>query len=301
MKRLSLALLLGAALIGPAPAVVTSTPVGNASYTVLATDQRIVFTVSFSAPRTLTLPSAGASCIGQTCPANALEILDQVGVVSATNTLTLTPSGSETINNSTSSITIGEPFGRILLIPTNGSNWQLVIYAPGQYPGTTTNDLAVAGSIGEYVVGRTDALALQTATASVTAGGNVVTSAPLLTTNIPSNLTQLLLTAGDWDCRGQSQLGVSGSASATVFSAWTSTAVASSAPPIPSNLQDGVPTNPSFVALQAAAVVSPLWALGVPSVRYSLAASTSIYLNTMATFSAGTMTGMGNLACRRVR
>lgn len=296
MKRLSLALLLGAALIGPALGVVASTPVGNANYTTLASDQRLLYTVALSAPRTITLVSAGATCIGQTCGASSLEIIDQIGAVTSTNTLTITAASNETINNSTNSITIGEPFGRILLIPTNGSNWQVVIYAPGQYPGTTTNDNAPAGSIGEFITSRTDVAVNQ----SVTGAANVVTSAPLLTTTVPTNVTQALLTAGDWDCRGEVFMTPSPFSNPTQFASWTSTAAASAATPVPANTAGAV-NNHSYVALQAAAVTSPNWALGVPLARYSLAASTSVFLNAVGVFGAGTIGVGGSLDCRRAR
>ena len=297
MKRLALALLLGSALVGAAQAVVTSTPVGNVSYTALSTDQRLLFTVAFTAPRTITLPSAGASCIGQTCPAAALELIDMTGVVSGTNTLAIAPAANETINNSTSSVIIAEPFGRIILIPTNGTNWQIQIYAPGQFPGTTTNDNAPAGSVGEFIFGITGP-----SPGSAPGANPTVTSAPAMVTTTAQTLTQVLLSPGDWDCRGQAQLAAvnTGTATAaTLFSAWTSTVQNVAGPTIGGNVT--VPTNPSFVSIQAASVTSPTWSLGVNPTRYSFAASTSVYLVASATFSAGTPTGVGELGCRRVR
>lgn len=283
MRKFALALLLSSALVGAASAVVVSTPVGNANYTALSTDQRVVYSVAFTAPRTLTLNSAGATCIGQTCGAGAFEVLDTIGVVSATNTLTITAASGETINGSASSVVIGEPFGRIILIPVTGSDWQLQIYAPGQYPGTTSADNAPAGSLGEFI-----------------AQNSGVTSAPLLTTQVPSIVTQVLLTAGDWDCRGMAALTPNPTANPTIFSAWTSTAGVGASPPIPT-VGAGTGNNPSFVSLQTAAVTSPTWALAPALARYSLSASTSIFLMADATFGAGTTGAVGNLGCRRAR
>lgn len=302
MKKLALALLLSSALIGAASAVVTTTPVGNANYSALITDQRINYTVAFTAPRTLTLAPAGGTCIGQTCGASSFEILDSTGVVSATNTLTITPFSGDTINGSTSSIVIGEPFGRIVLVPVSGSNWVIQIYAPGQIAGTTSADNALVGSVGEYVLSQTGlAIQANTPLPNGTGAGSVITSAPALTTTVAANITQALLSAGDWDCRAEALLGTVGvgtSTVATVFAAWTSTANQAT---LPAFNQISVPQNPSLVALQTASVTSGWWALGLPSVRYSLAAATSVYLNAVATFSAGTPTGLGSLACRRVR
>lgn len=278
MKRLALVLLLGSALAGPAAAVVTSTPVGNVSYTALSTDQRLLFTVAFTAPRTITLPSAGASCIGQTCPAAALELIDQVGVVTNTNTLTITPASGETINNSTSSITISEPFGRILLIPTNGSNWHLVLYAPGQYPGTTSADNAPAGSIGEFI----------SAVVTSTGGGVSLTNATA------ANVAQVLLTSGDWDCRGNVLFNQTPNSAVTSAAAWTSTG--SAAAPL-----WGGTTNGSENILQMASINGPRWQMLAGTARYSLAAATSVYLEGLSYFTTGTASAQGFLGCRRTR
>ena len=127
MKPLALALLLGSVLIGT-PAVAVDLPittVSNANYTALSTDQRIITTGAvFSAPRTLTLNSAGATCIGQTCsPTLYLDVIDAVGAVSPTNTWTITPASGETINGSTASVVLTAPYSKVQLQPISGSNW----------------------------------------------------------------------------------------------------------------------------------------------------------------------------------
>lgn len=302
MRKLLLALALGSALVAPASAVVTSTLMGNAALTASSTDQRILLSTAFTASRTLTLPAAGATCIGQTCPPFTLEIFDPAGTaVNGANTLVLAPVTGDTINGSASSVTITGigAGGKLILTPSSGSNWILQIQGTGQTLGTTTNDNACTGCVGEFFTGRTDLLANQTATTVTNA---VVTSAPVPVTTVVYNVTQVLLTPGDWECRGQAQLGTVGvgtSTAATVFAAWTSTANQTNAAPI--SYTNAFPTNPSFVSLQAASVSSPAWSLGIPPVRYSVAAATSVFLNAVATFSAGTPTGMGALQCRRVR
>lgn len=127
MKRLLIALGLFAGLLCSALAVTPTTTVGNVAYTILSTDQRVATSVAFSAPRIWTLPSAGATCVGQTCPANALEVIDVAGAISVINTLTIAPASGETINGSTSSLTFAAPRGRVALIPTSGSNWSAQI------------------------------------------------------------------------------------------------------------------------------------------------------------------------------
>jgi hypothetical protein len=189
---------------------------------------------------------------------------------------------------------IGSAFGQNINI--TGS-----LTAGGQISGggSTTNDTACTGCIGEFISSRTDLAA--NASAGVTLG-SVVTSAPLLTTTVVANVTQVLLTAGDWDCRGDVALQVAtgGGAAVTTFAAWTSNQNQTFAPPLNGTVQASV-NNRSYVALQAASVTSPGWAIGPQVTRYSLAATTSIFLNTVATFSAGTVGAVGDLDCRRAR
>src|SRR5882762_328272 len=122
MKRLLLLFSLCLGLLSPAWAVVNSTTMGNANQTASATDQRIWITVAFTASRTLTLPAAGATCIGQTCPPFQLEVSDQSGVNGAF-TLTIAPASGDTINGSASSLVISSVGQRIQLIPISGTNW----------------------------------------------------------------------------------------------------------------------------------------------------------------------------------
>lgn len=302
MRKLLLALALSSALVAPASAVVTTTLMGNVAYTALPTDQRIYLSTAFTASRTITLPAAGATCIGQTCPPFTLEIYDPAGTaINGANTLVISPATGDTINGSTSSITITGigAGGRIVLVPVTGTNWIMTLQGTGQILGTTTNDNACTGCVGEFFTGRTDLLANQTATTVTNA---VVTSAPVPVSTVVLNVTQTLLTPGDWECRGQVQLGtvnVGTATAATELVAWTSTSNQTSLAPV--TYTNAFPTNPSTVALQTASLSSPAWALGLPPVRYSLAASTSVFLNAVATFSAGTPTMLGALQCRRVR
>jgi len=64
---------------------------------------------------------------------------------------------------------------------------------PGQLPGTTTNDNASAGNVGQYI------------TSSVASPGTSVG-----TTGSTVNITSILLTAGDWDVHGNVCFNLSG-------------------------------------------------------------------------------------------
>ena len=124
---LSFGLLLG--LTVSALSVVSTTPVGDAAYTILATDTTVITTVTLTGSRIWTLPSAGATNIGQGIPgqgpggANALNIIDVAGAVSVADPIVLIPASGETINNSSTAITIAAPYTKVTLTPTNGSNW----------------------------------------------------------------------------------------------------------------------------------------------------------------------------------
>lgn len=123
MKKLLL--LLGLLFTIPAQAVDLATNVGDAAYSITTTDQRIYTTTTFTAGRTWTLPGAGGTCVGQSCapPTGQLEINDAVGAISQAFPLTITPQSGETINGNTGSLVISAPRARVLLYPSNGSNW----------------------------------------------------------------------------------------------------------------------------------------------------------------------------------
>jgi hypothetical protein len=302
MRKLLFALAAGLALwAAPAGAVVTTTVMPNAAYTASITDQRIITSAPFTASRTLTLPAAAGTCIGQTCPPFGLEIFDAAGTVTATNTWVIAPATGDLINGSSSSLTFTTPNVKIIAVPISGTNWLVTatVNGVGVNPGTTIADNACTGCIGEFISSRTDQLINSSA---AVVNGSVVTSAPLLTTTVPSNVTQVLLGAGDWDCRGATSFGggTSNAAAATIFSLWTSTQGGTASPPA-QGTNAGATLNHSYVSIQAASVTSPNWALATAPTRYSLAAATSVFLNTVATFSTGSPSIMGTLDCRRVR
>lgn len=169
MKKLALALGLFAALAFPAAAVVTTTSVNNAAYTILPADV-IVATgaTAFTASRTWTLPSAGATCVGQSCqpPAQALQIIDSGRAVSVAFPLVIAPASGETINGVTTSLTITGAGARVVLIPNSGSNWIAVIDGPNQtiIGGTAPTVFHSGGSPPLAASDGTDATAVNTET-----------------------------------------------------------------------------------------------------------------------------------------
>ena len=190
MNRLLVLLALLFGLAQPAKAVMSTTPVGNAAYTILSTDVALVTTTAFTAARTWTLPYAAATCIGQTCGANALQIFDVAGAVSSSNTLTIAVQSGDTINGNAANLIINAAGARVVLFPTSGSNWQAIIE-------------------GDYV-------------SSAIASGSAVS----LTTATAANVTSQSLSQGDWECRGLVSRTLGGTTSVTVLSASIGTTTA---------------------------------------------------------------------------
>lgn len=174
------------------------------------------------------------------------------------------------------------PAGRIVLRngstpPTDNGTDLLQIYgsisATGGVKGTTTNDSATAGYVGE----------LQSATL---ASG----SSTSLTTNTAKTITSISLTAGDWDVSGviyfQQQAGTT---STYLIATLTTT-----------NNGDPV-TDGRAVSFPGVAGNVADWGIPVGPFRFSLASTTTIYLSAKTGFSGGTSAGYGAIRARRVR
>lgn len=150
--------------------------------------------------------------------------------------------------------------------------------------GTTTNNNANAGSVGEFIC------------AQVTNGGSPtgcatnVSTPVALTTATPANVTSISLTAGDWDVQGW--IGFIGGATTTVTFAGSS-----------------VSTTSATVGLQAisftngVAVFGSVGIIGLtaPKLRVSAASTITVYLVTNQSFGTSTMSATGFIGARRVR
>lgn len=140
--------------------------------------------------------------------------------------------------------------------------------------GTTTNDNAAAGSVGELI-------------SSEIAFGSAIA----LTTLTPTNITSISLTAGDWDLWGNIYCATAGATNTTVVLGWLDATSAT----IPSTQFVGV------MSYGAAGLVNVDTAFVVPSRRYSLSATTTIYLSVYTAFTVSTLSGFGNIYARRRR
>jgi hypothetical protein len=178
----------------------------------------------------------------------------QIGTLGTKNQITVTPS----------------PIGNTLTLPQDIAKTSTPTFAG--LTGTTTNNDAAAGTIGEYIF------------------SDINSGAPVpLTSPTPSNVTNIALTAGDWDVDGVVGFSTSG-ASSTDFKAGSHSVSATFG-------ADNTWANLPLIATGLTDVVS----LNIPRRRYSLAAPATVYLVAAATFSLGTVGAYGLVRARRVR
>lgn len=139
--------------------------------------------------------------------------------------------------------------------------------------GTTTNDNANAGSVGEFVE-------------SVVTVGAPVT---ITTTAVPQNLTSISLTAGDWDVEG-SIFYIPAGGTVTSAGLATVSTVSATLPAVERRSQTA-PFNSAGTQFSAP----------VPRQRFSLSATTTVFLVADAIFTVSTMQACGYINARRVR
>jgi hypothetical protein len=148
--------------------------------------------------------------------------------------------------------------------------------------GTGTNDNAAAGHLGEYI------------TSTVAAGGAVA-----LATGATSNVTSIVLTAGDWDVSGVVDYTFGATTSYTSIQAGISLTSATLAGQAGGG---GLGTDPNSAFATPAQVPTALpFSLEAGPVRVSIAATTTVYLVTNAVFTVSTLSAFGTIRARRVR
>lgn len=136
--------------------------------------------------------------------------------------------------------------------------------------GTTTNNSANAGSVGEYVTATGTAVALTTATSA--------------------NCTSISLTAGDWDVFGAIIFNGNATTSTSVMMAGISTTSAT------------LPAAPDLGQFfNGSSGVNVAISVPVPPVRQTLASTTTVYLVAQSTFTTSTETATCKLQARRRR
>jgi hypothetical protein len=140
--------------------------------------------------------------------------------------------------------------------------------------GTTTNNNADAGVVGEFV------------------SSTVASIGVSMTSGTPIDITSINLTAGDWDVSGV--IGITNTLGTTTYSFITYSSSTTSAT-IGSLGQAGGLTPPSTISATVD-FVTP-----IPTTRYSLASTTTIYLVARAGFAVSNSYAYGVIRARRVR
>jgi hypothetical protein len=205
------------------------------------------------------------------------------GTNTAAATLNINALGAKTIQRAGAALNANDiQSGFFYEVAYDGTNFQIVLSSaniPANYittgtmssarvAGTTTNDSAAAGSIGEYVT------------------NNNIAAPVSLSSNTPANLTSISLTAGDWDVSGTVLLSASGGMT-TIEGDVNSTSASFS----------GFATQ----MINGAGLCS-LANLQTAVVRFSLSVTTTVYLVGMAAFGGGvSVNASGTIRARRVR
>ena len=143
--------------------------------------------------------------------------------------------------------------------------------------GTTTNDSASAGQIGEVI-------------SSVVAIGSKVS----LTSGAGANITTVSLTAGDWDVQAHLALDPAATTTLTKAQVGPSTVSASIAASIANSATHVWSSTGTVLGANQTTISSPV-------VRFSLASTTTVYLVGLTTFGVSTLGGYGAIRARRAR
>lgn len=121
--------------------------VGDADHTIdPAGYKNVVTSVALTAPRTWTLPAASALPDGM-----RIRVLDIVGGVTPTNTITVGPAGSDEINGSTDPYELGEAFGGVDFICNGVDGWAIGHRPVSGSTITQTGSGAVAYPIDQFL------------------------------------------------------------------------------------------------------------------------------------------------------
>lgn len=148
--------------------------------------------------------------------------------------------------------------------------------SPGQYSGTTTNNNATAGNIGEFV------------TAQLLSASQIS-----LTTSTAANITSISLTAGDWDVWGVINYAPGASTVTTDLVTGVNTTSAT-IPTVDAMARAGVAYGAGVTGGLGTGISSPV-------ARFSLASTTTVFLVGFAAFTTSTMQASGWINARRAR
>lgn len=226
-------------------------------------------------PRTMGDISFSWLNIAEASRTSKMVIRGQANGLFGSNSLTMYSSGSG------SSLALGsaaDPGPGWMNVPngymTNGSQ-----IATNDLAATATNDTPAAGKIGQTINANT--------------GGSATGVA--LSNNVPKTITSIVLTAGDWDVRGQVGFNY------TALPTGGMTVLAGGIGTTTNALADDGVTCYGLLTNASAAAQNLLGGCPCPPRRISLSATTTVYLVGQASITAGSCKAFGYIEARRIR
>ncbi len=210
--------------------------------------------------------------------------------LTVSNTLTLAGTDATTMTFPSTSATIARTDAAntftgvqtmtspVLTTPTIGaaSATSLTFTSTSGIIGTTTNDSAAAGSVGQIIESTV-----------------LVGAAVSLTTATAADVTSVSLTAGDWDVWGGVFFSQAAGTTSTSYIGWISQTSAT------------LPTSPNSGAMYIDVGISIVGASSygqpVGMIRISLSGTTTVYLGARSSFTGSTNAAFGYIGARRVR
>jgi hypothetical protein len=161
--------------------------------------------------------------------------------------------------------------GTVLASSGIGADPAFRLLTSADVSGTATNNNAASGIVGEYLTNSTAGTSLTTAT--------------------PGNATSISLPAGDWDVSAVVTFVPAGSTVPSILSTGVNTTSAT----LPGSNTGG------YVQLASSFPAGAAQVQNSPTVRVSLASTTTVYAVAQSTFITSTMTCNGFIRARRVR
>ena len=119
--------------------------VGDANYTITATDRGVNLTTTLTAVRTLTLPAANAVNKGE-----PIIVSDGAGAINGSNTISVARAGSDTINGVTS-VSLSTQYAVAMFISDGSSKWTYLVAGAGGGGGGSGTVTSIA--TGRFITG----------------------------------------------------------------------------------------------------------------------------------------------------